>query len=342
MRFEQPRRFLIGFGLCGVLLTGALGSLILYYGQGYYDDGYELRVEFESAAQGIFTDGATDVKMHGTRVGSVTEVELLDNGHARIDLFINDSVRIPDSATARIEPLSVFGPKYIKIDPGAGEAVGPYLADGDDIRHTLPAIEFTSLIAKGAELFETVDADDVVTILDTVSQSARGLGDELGATIDASSELASLSRRHLEDLSVFLQDLGLLSREIAGNADTVLSTTDAISDLLPLIQDDPERIERLLDATISITALSEELLTTSADEIAVSIGALDGFVGGVAANAEDIPVFLDLLGTFFGGLGDVIRMNGPQGSGTKMAALRGFIAIDLCEALGVCLPLGDS
>ena len=43
---------------------------------------------------------------------------------------VQPGVRLPSSTVAAVEPASVFGPKFVDLRPGAGEATGPYLAAG--------------------------------------------------------------------------------------------------------------------------------------------------------------------------------------------------------------------
>src|SRR3546814_18134858 len=76
------------------------------------------------------------VKLRGGNVGEVSGVGLRDDGRARVKLFIDGDVRVPADALASIEPLSIFGPKFVRIDPGEHEGAGPFLEDGGEITRT--------------------------------------------------------------------------------------------------------------------------------------------------------------------------------------------------------------
>ena len=69
----------------------------------------------------------------------------------------------------------------------------------------------------------------------------------------------------------------------------------------------------------------------------MTIRSVGSFVAGISVEADQIPELIDMLGTFFGRLSDIIRFDAP--SDTRMAGLRGFISLDVCLVYGVC-PLG--
>src|SRR5690606_414886 len=98
----------------------------------------------------------------------------------------------------------------------------------------------------------------------------------------------------------------------------------------------PAALERLLDATNGISRTFAKLLRDNQGELDVTLRSVGAFINDIHLEAERIPELIDMLGTFFGRLSDVIRFDGP--AGTKMAALRGFISLDLCLVYGVCLP----
>jgi phospholipid/cholesterol/gamma-HCH transport system substrate-binding protein len=336
---DLPRRFRAAFGCIGALLLLAGGTVAVRYGQGYFEDGYELTATFPSSSQGLFTDGASDVKMRGLNIGTVRGIELLDDGRARITLFIDEGVEVPDTAVASIEPLSVFGPKFIRIQPGAHEGTDRVLGPDDEIPETIAAVELTDILASATELFADIDPEDLITILDTVAEGVSGLGPEIGRTIDASAELLAVGARHADDIRQTLVDLALLSTTLAEHADDALAITDDLALVLPVLTEDPDRIGDLLDATSAISGSFADLLQDNAAEIDTSIAAVATFIAGVDARADEVPAFIELIGSFFGRLSDVIRFDAPAGK--QMGGLRGFIALDACLVYGLC-PAGPA
>jgi phospholipid/cholesterol/gamma-HCH transport system substrate-binding protein len=334
-----PERFRVGFGLAGALAIAGLTTVVLAYGQGAYDNGFEVTAVFPTSSQGLFTDGGSAVKLRGLNVGEVSGIELLPDGRARVTLFLHEGTRVPDSAMASIEPLSIFGPKFVLLEPGAHETAGPYLGDGDEIPHTQTQRELTDILAATTELFEHLDPLDLVITIDAIAEGTSGLGPHIGRTIDASGALAAVAADHAADIRQFLGDVALLSGTFAEHADDILAIGADLDALVDAALQDPDRLEQLLDSTTAISSTFARLLRDNEDELDTTIRSVGSFIADISVEADQIPEFVDMLGTFFGRLSDVIRFDGP--SETRMAGLRGFISLDLCLVYGVC-PLGVS
>ena len=331
---DLPRRFKAGFGCIGVLLLFAGATVAIRYGQGYFTPGYELHATFPTSSQGLYTDGGSDVKLRGINVGTVRAIDLLDDGQVRITLFMDEGVEVPDTAVASIEPLSVFGPKFIRLAPGEHEGTDDVLGDGDEIEQTMAPVELTDILASATELFEDIDPQDLITIFDEIAEGVSGLGPEIGRSIDAGSELLSVGAAHDADTRQFLADLAGLSTMLADHAEDARAITEDLAEVLPVLTEDPDRLGDLLDATSAIAGSFADLLADNGPQIDSSILAVATFVAGVDARASEIPAFVDLIGSFFGRLTDVIRFDAPADK--QMAGLRGFIALDLCLVYGVC------
>lgn len=331
-----PQKYRVGFGLTGGLVIAGLITVVLAYGQGYFQGGYEVTAVFPTSSQGLFTDGGSAVKMRGLNVGEVSGIELLDDGRAEVTLFIHDGFEVPETAMASIEPLSIFGPKFVRIEPGEGEATGPYLADGDEIEETQTQRELTDILAATTNLFEQVDPMDIIVTVDAIAEGVAGLGPQIGNTIDASGALVAVAADHEDDIRRFLADAALLSETFAAHSGDIVSIGDDLDQLIEAGLGDPDGIERLLDATTGISTTFAKLLRDNEGTLDVTLRSLGSFINDISAEGERIPEFLDMLGTFFGRLSDVIRMPAPAGK--EMAALRGFISLDLCLVYGICLP----
>jgi virulence factor Mce-like protein len=334
-----PERFRVGFGLAGALVIAGVTTVVLAYGQGSFDKGYEVSAVFPTSSQGLFTDGGSAVKLRGLNVGEVSGIELLPDGRARVTLFLHEGTRVPDSAMASIEPLSIFGPKFVRLEPGAHETSGPYLGDGDEIPHTQTQRELTDILAATTELFEHVDPLDIVVTIDAIAEGTSGLGPQIGRTIDASGALAAVAADHADDIRQFLGDVALLSGTFAEHAEDILAIGRDLDALVDATLEDPDRLEQLLDSTTAISSTFARLLRDNEDELDTTIRSVGSFIADLSVEADQIPEFVDMLGTFFGRLADVMRFDGP--SETRMAGLRGFISLDLCLVYGVC-PLGAS
>jgi phospholipid/cholesterol/gamma-HCH transport system substrate-binding protein len=341
---ELPRRTLALVGLVAAVLMSALAAVLLAYGRGEFDDTYELHGVFPSSSQGIFTDGGTEVKMRGVNIGTVRGVELLPDGRVDVRFSIREGVRVPATAAVRIEPLSVFGPKFVDVVPRPGEGAGPVLAPGAQLAKATTGTDLTDVLDEAGSLFDAVDATDLVTIVSETARALSGRGDTLGRGIDAGSELAEVAHGRRDLIAPFLADLETVAGTTAARGGRFLEGLDDYDVVAQLVAEHPGELIALLDATGNLAARSSRLVADSAGDFDRTVRAMARIMRTVHDDRERIPSTFDAVGAFFDMLGAGMRLPGPDGK--HLTALKGFITVDLCLVYGVCvLPeggLGDT
>lgn len=326
---------LMAVGAIAVVFTAAVSVVLLRYGEGYFEPTYELTAVFPTSTQGVFTDGGTDVKMRGVNVGTVTGVELLADSRARLTFAIDEGVEVPATVAARVEPLSVFGPKFISLIPEAGPNRGELLSGGDEIASATIRNELTGVLADTTTLLAGIDTQDVIEIFDAVSNGVRGRGDEIGETIDGATTLVDIAHEHRDDVTRFLPDVAEVSSTIASRSSTFLDRIDTYKSVADLVGGRDADVAGILDAAATIALRSGTLLDDAAEEFDLTVRAVADVMAGIHSERELLPSSLDAVGAFFDMLGAGMRLPGPDGK--KMTALKGFITVDLCLVYGVCL-----
>lgn len=321
-------------GVAAAVLVAGLANVLVAYGRGEFDDRYELQATFTSSSQGVFTDGATDVKLRGVRVGSVRGVELLEDGSVRVVLAIDTGIEVPASAEARLVPLSVFGPKYVELLAGPGTS-GPYLQPGDQLASTSVRPELTDVLEGAGGLFAAADPADVVAIIDAVATATAGRGDELAAAIDGAATLADIAHEDRGLLGTFLPDVQTLSTTIADRSADFLDRLDAYAAVADVVASNPAAFEATLDGATRLADALEQLVIDTAADLDTTVRVAAAVLGGIYQQRHLLPAALDTVGAFFDMLGAGMRLPGPDGK--RLTALKGFITVDLCLVFGICL-----
>lgn len=335
---DEPR-VMACLGLAVAVFASAVLVVLLAYGRGEFDDDYELSAVFPTSAQGVFTDGGTEVKLRGVPVGTVRGTELLDDARVRVTVRIDRGISIPFTTEARIEPLSVFGPKFVNLIPGTAEADGPYLADGDEIASASTGTDLTEILDGATGLFGAVDPVDLITIFEAISSGISGLGETIGAGIDNGSELVSVAHAHRDRVGSFLSDVELLSTTIENRSDRLVARLADYQALADLVAGRGQDIADLLDGTARIATTTSVLLDDIETDLDITLRTLAAVMAGIHEDRHLIPSAFDTVGAFFDMLGAGMRLPGPDGK--KLTALKGFITADVCLVFGVCvLPDG--
>jgi phospholipid/cholesterol/gamma-HCH transport system substrate-binding protein len=128
-----------------VLMAAVVFLYVIYSGSGIKEDrgGYQIVVRFDRGGSVL---PGTDVRISGVKIGAVVAQEFLPKEfQAKITLNIRSDVELPTDTSAIITSDGLLGNYYIKLEPGADDAV---LKDGDEIVHAQGALDLVELINK--------------------------------------------------------------------------------------------------------------------------------------------------------------------------------------------------
>jgi phospholipid/cholesterol/gamma-HCH transport system substrate-binding protein len=336
VRIDLPLRFRIVSGLIAIVVMLCFAVVVVNYGNGYFDPGYKLTAVFDRSTPGLYP-GST-VKVRGISIGTVNSIKLQPDGRALVTLFMKPDSKVADTAVASIEPLSIFGPKYVNIQQGAHELTGGYLATGAAIKQTTAPLEFTETLAKATALFSKIDTKELITVLHAVADGVSGMGPNIASTIDNTKTLTDVIAKHTGDTDKLLTDLATVTAALASRGDELTTTAANLNQVLPEIASQPDRVSALLDGITKVSKQVADVIGNPAFDPTVS--GLSELIGTINAQRQNVPALLDALNLFFGELSDIIRVAGPDS--VLMGALRGQASNDLCAVVvgSLSCPVG--
>ena len=117
--------------------------------------GYSVYADFSSVAGLKVGD---PVEIAGVKVGRIDAIRLADD-RARLDLRLQDGVKLQDDVIASVRSRGLIGDKFVLLTPGASEKNIP---PGGKIRETESPPDITDLIGKfvGGDLTSKNDKGD--------------------------------------------------------------------------------------------------------------------------------------------------------------------------------------
>ncbi|MFL6204763.1 MAG: MlaD family protein [Acidimicrobiales bacterium] len=324
----EPRRQHILTGAIAIVLALAAVTIGVKGAFGAFRGGYELVGTFDAAGQGLLS--GSDVKVRGVNIGQVKSIELVD-GSAEITLQIHDDEAVPEGATATIRPKTLFGEKFVDIDPDTAEPGAPALEDGDEITHTQGGFELERVLSDTYPLLKAIDPQELYTVIDQLAEGADGLGDEVNRTLVNGSELSKVFADNADNTAQLLHDLALLSEELSGQATTVLEIADAANVALPTLNDNEDDVVALLQQTSRLSSDVADLLEANKPFVDASM------VQGSRTlqllydqRTQVIPLVIGLR-EYIQTLTSVVRI--PVGDGTLMAAVKGLLGTQACAVV---------
>lgn len=322
---------LIGAGvIAGAATLVGLGSTESHPGSTYYT------ASFGRAGQGL-DEGKSDVKVRGITVGTVDEVTLERSGRVAVRLRLDRGVKVARTAGARIEPISVFGPKDVELVPGAGELNGPFLADGARIAQTRDPQDLSELAWPAYNLTRAISPDDLATIVHTLSAGLQGEGPALRRTIGNGGKVIDVAHDNRAVIQSLINDISGLSTTLGPRGGTINSTIRDFNRLSPALSGRPDKVNRLLDESGRLADTVGGTLQRHGDNLGTIIDSGGRLAAVLASQQHNIPVLIDALNGFFNLLSQTIRIDGP--GNTLLAQQVNKLPLDLCFVLfEVCGP----
>lgn len=318
------------------VLTGAISILLLFAGItvgvkgafGAFDGGYRLVGSFDAAGQGLLP--GSDVKVRGVNIGEVRRIDLVD-GAARVTLTIRDGQQIPDGASATIRPKTLFGEKFVDIDPDVAPPGAPVLVDGDELTNTLGGFELEEVLADTYPLLQAIDPAELTTVLGELAAGGDGLGEEINRTIVNSEALSEVFAANAGNTEQFLEDLARLSDVLADQADTVLEIADSANTALPTLNDREDDLIALLEQTGRLSNDVADLLEANEPFVQAAFGEGSRTLQLLFDQRQQVIPTVVGLRQYIQTLSSVIRIH--VGNGTLMAAVKGLLGTQVCGVI---------
>lgn len=336
----SPRRKDMLTGAIALVLLVGLTTVGIKGAFGAFKGGYELVGTFDAAGQGLLS--GSDVKIRGVNIGEVKRIELV-GGQALVTLRIEPEHDVPVDASAVIRPKTLFGEKFVDIDPGPAEVDGPFLDDGDEITNTRGGFELEQVLGETYPLLQAIDPAELMTVLGELADGGRGLGDTVNRTLVNSAELGEVFADNVDNTEQFLADLALLADQLGDDADTILDLADAANAALPTLTDGEGAIIDLLQQAGRLSNDVADLL--EANEPFVSSVLVEGSrtLQLLYDERDQVVPLVVGLRQYVQTLSSVIRIE--MGDGTLMAAVKGILGTEACGILpcpGTEVPTADA
>ncbi|TRW80236.1 MCE family protein [Mycolicibacterium sp. 018/SC-01/001] len=254
-------------GLATVIAIGAVIALALVLFQGGLTR--TVTVTVLSPRAGLVMNTDADVKMRGVTVGSVSSIESLPNGEAKLQLaMIPSQLRlIPANVGVDITSTTVFGAKYVQLVPPATPSTQP-LAAGAVLRGDHVSVEVNTLFERLTGLLDAVDPAQLNETLSGLSQALNGRGRDVGQVIDDFDQFLTKQEATYPTLSADLAALPPVLGAYADAAPDLLRIADNSTKISRTIVDEQKKFDVLLLSAMGLADVGNEVLTANQGPLA--------------------------------------------------------------------------
>src|SRR5438270_618022 len=337
-------------GLVALTLFASLTVFGVYLGSGKLSPKYRLRARFTTAGQGL--QNGSDVKIHGINVGLVTTVHLV-NGEAEVHMALHQGENVPTNASATIRPKTLFGEKFVDIDPGPNEAKGPFLKNNGYIKQTTGGFELEQVLTDLYPVLQAVRPEDITTLLDTLARSGEGLGPQINRQIVAFQQISDINVAHDAETRQFLDDLAKLSDSLANSAPDLVAGAKDLNVALPDLNSQAGNVTAVLDQLARLSSNASDILEANRPFSNKFVTEGGKTLQVLYDQRNRLPAVINGLRQFFQVLGEAAgTLPDPSSPGTTLASIKFIVGGGSlcggghdpqhpplpCQALGLTVP----
>lgn len=275
-----------------VVTTMATGLLVVMVGNLTFGASKPYRAEFVDATGVVKGD---DVRVAGVKVGSVTDIEIVDRTRALVSFDVDEDVAVNLATHASIRYRNLVGQRYISLSQQVGDTT-PLEEDAViDVRNTSPALDLTVLFNGFKPLFQALSPDDINQLSYEIVQVFQGEGGTLESLLGHTASVTQTLADRDEVISDLIVNLDDVLDRIA-DRDSELS--DLIVTFKQLVKGLKQDRKPILDSLEQISALSEEtasLVTGIRKPFTNDIKQLRRFADNVNRNKGELDRALQVL-----------------------------------------------
>ncbi len=326
-RISPNQQALVGLVAMVVIAMAVTVSMRAAFGA--YDPGYTLTARFAEAGQNL--DTQSDVKVRGVNVGTVTGIDVGRDGRAVVTMHLDPGTEVPTTAVAAIRPISIFGPKFVDLVPGAGEGEGPYYQAGDEIARTETALELSDVLGDADRLLAAIHPDDLTVILRTFADGVDGLERPLSNTVTDGRTVLDATIASTDDRHALLDAMAALSGELADRGDTIVALADNTRAPVRTLTGSQDDLAGLLEGTARLSSDLADVLNENRDVLGPATAASADLSSVTADQLPGLVGYLGFVESYSSVLSEVIRV--PSSAGYLMATQQFLLGSDPCRAL---------
>ena len=311
-------------GLIVVVLTVASGCSLRTAGSPHGD--LELTAEFDDVSNLVV---GHSVQIADVSVGTVTDIDLVDNRRARVTMSIESDQQLPVGTSAALSKTSLLGEQYIELrlpDTDTPVIEQRMLQPGDEIGETLITADFETVTERAIEFLGAVSADDIGTITATGARGLGGRGDDLNRLLgELTTVVSDLDDQRLE-IARTIDGFAQLGRDLADGDDQVVTLIDDLSGASVTLARNRQRIIGALRGIRDMTQVTNRtILAEHTDALVSTIQDLDPILSTLAGQRPLLEDVMDAVNDMLPALSDWTIRDAPTPAEGQYVWARGIV-----------------
>ncbi|MDQ3951906.1 MAG: MCE family protein [Actinomycetota bacterium] len=304
--FRERRAWLVGLTCIVLIAAGVTAAFSINRFQGLRGV-YSLSADLTDAA-GL--QPGNEVRVAGVKVGTVKGVELRP-GAARVEMELQDDVRIPLESELEVKLKTLLGQKFVDLQmprafleaaAGGGDAdaaTGGYFDAGAVIPLAQTSVPFEVYEAanEGTAVLGGIDKEALRELIVVLDETVGASKEELGRALDAAGDAGEVLARNSGPLKTLLRQSAQLTETLSDSGGDIDGILLRSADVLDVLAERRATISSLLAATEGLSRNLGVLIRVSKGSIEVGTADLSSVLALASGELESIEAALAELDT---------------------------------------------
>jgi virulence factor Mce-like protein len=285
-------------GVLGLLVTGARAR----------GGEQPMVVHVEFARAGLNVNPGYEVRVRNVPVGTITSIEIDRNDFsARYELALDRGARIARDTSAHLVPKTLFGDKYLALDPA--RPGGPVLDDGDTVARaaTEPATEVQDVIDKAVPLLEAVQPEKFGATLSAIGEGLDGTGGDLRRMMEGWTPVLDEMQHREADVGVLLDHVPGVAGTVAERSQDLATAATTLGGVAEVLARNEPALARMLRENAELASLAGDLLSSQEGRLGRIVPDLVDVVAATTAQPGQIAKLAKSLRFNIRGVAEIMK-----------------------------------
>lgn len=275
-----------------VVTSLATTVLVVTIGNLGFGSSREYSAEFTDAT-GV-TKG-DDIRVAGVRVGTVSDVEIIDRSRALVTFSVDDDTSVNGGTNAAIRYRNLVGQRYISLTQEVGDT--RRLPDGATIpvSRTRAALDLTVLFNGFKPLFQALSPEDVNQLSYELIQVFQGEGGTLEGLLAHTASVTSTLADRDEVIGDLIDNLSLVLDHVADRDKQLTRLIQSFRTLVGGLKKDRFAILGSLEEVSTLSVETASLIDGIREPLVKDIKELRTVAGNIDKNKAELDRALQVL-----------------------------------------------
>ena len=275
-----------------VVTTLATGLLVITIGNVSFSGTKEYKAEFVDATGVVKGD---DIRIAGVKVGSVSDVEVIDRTRALVTFKVEDDSPVTGATNAEIRFRNLVGQRYITLTRGIGDTQPLQEGSTIPVDKTSPALDLTVLFNGFKPLFQALSPSDLNKLSFEVIQVFQGEGGTLESLLDHTASVTQTLASRDQVIGDLIENLNDVLDHIGDRDEQLTELIKSFQVFIGGLKDDRQAILGSLDQISALSVQTADLVDGIREPFVDDIRELRETAGNLDENKAELDRALQVL-----------------------------------------------